>query len=601
MGKIIVEGKKMKRIISLLLLLIFSLIVFSINLDFAAYSEEKYKIVIKDGVKHYGEGYIKYREGIPFIYLKGNSYEIGLQYGVLLKEEINSFYALLDNLENAMMTDLYNESPWYKDILIKLSVPIVMKVKLNSFKKRAPKDYLSQLKGISKGSEVPLKKILKVTFAVDFLSCSSFVKRANDRIIHGRNADNDIQFFSKYPLIAHYNKNGKYSYIDIGIIGIPFLVTGINEHGLTLSWSQATTSTSKSIKGNGSMLMFNRIMEECRNLSDVDKTPKDVDRFVMMIGSMEDGKGAAYDILDDEIQRADMNGHFIFATNRCVSQPMRKKYNSIFDMDWFNSARAYTYKEILSNDQEFTIDEAISLLSNTNFYHYKAKVPPFNGGNINNQGTGSSVVLDPENSIVYFAYGAPFAGFSKWLRYDIKNDEVSVYKNEDERWRDPNVHEYLELKKRCDNVDWQKKDDLHQLAVDIEGSLVKNIRILHFSFWLYNTLKDTIKAKSALNELIERYPDFQLGYEDTGDFYMNHKRYGEAIQYFQEALNAPINNDTKRLYCYEQLAIAYNEIGDETKSMDYYNKVLDLYNSYWIPKQSREKVNRIEKLLRNKN
>ena len=72
----------MKRTISHLLLWIFSLIAFSINfncarsLDFEASSEEKYQIEVKDGAKHFGEGYVTYREGIPFIFLKGDSYEI---------------------------------------------------------------------------------------------------------------------------------------------------------------------------------------------------------------------------------------------------------------------------------------------------------------------------------------------------------------------------------------------------------------------------------------------------------------------------------------------------------------------------------------------
>jgi hypothetical protein len=139
-----------RRTISSLLLLASSLIIFSINLNCAATSEEKYQITIKDGAKHFGEGYVIYREGIPFIYLKGDSYEIGLQYGVLLKEEMKSFYAHLDSFEKTMMTKIYKQSPWYMDIIIKLSYPFVMKKKLNSFKKRTPKDYLGNLRACPK-------------------------------------------------------------------------------------------------------------------------------------------------------------------------------------------------------------------------------------------------------------------------------------------------------------------------------------------------------------------------------------------------------------------------------------------------------------------
>jgi tetratricopeptide (TPR) repeat protein len=564
-------------------------------------SEKEYQTGVREGVRYFDQGYLEYREGIPFLYVKGDPYNIGLQYGVLLKEEINSFYVHLDSLENAMMAEVYKESPWYMDIIIKISTPFVLKKKLQSFKERVPEDYLAQLEGMSEGSGVPLNEILKVTFGSDWLSCSSFIKNVDGRIIHGRNADHDvIQFFSRYPLIAHYDKDGKYNYIDIGIIGTPFAVTGINEHGLTLSWSQATTSTSKPFNGKGTTLMFNRILEECRNLNDVDETSKNVDRFVTMIGSLEDRTGAAYDIVDQKAVRTDLRDGYVYATNRCVSQSMRKEYNSVFDMDWFNSARAYTYEKTLSNSGEFTIDDAIRLLSNTDFYDYKEKIPPFEGGNINNRGTGSSVVLDPQNCTVYFAYGAPYAAFSRWIAFNYKTNEVSVNKDEDERLGDPDFVEYVELEKRWKDVDWDNNDKLRQMTHEIEQTSIENFWTLHSSCWACNALGNPEKAEVIINRQLEKYPDFQTGYANMGFLYMNQEKHDEAIEYYEWALVAPITNDRKRLYCYEQLAAAYADVGDQINSLECYRKALDLYNSYWIPENMIERVNEIEKLLRKK-
>ncbi len=586
----------MKRINSPLLFLAFSLIAFSINLNGQATSKENYQITIKDGGKHFGEGYVTYREGIPFIYLKGDPYEIGLQYGVLLKEEMRSFYTHVDSLEKDMISRLYKQSPWYMDIIIKISYPFVMKGKLNSFKKRAPDDLLAQLKGMSEGSGVPFNKILGVAFGPDFISCSSFIKKVGGRIIHGRNADHYIQFFSRYPLIAHYDKDGKYSYIDIGIIGIPFAVTGINEHGLTLSWSQAT---SRPFKGKGTMLMFNRILEECRNLNDVDTISENVDRFVTMIGSLEDRMGAAYDIVDQKAMRTDLKGGYIYATNRCVSPAMRNEYNSIFDTDWFNSAREYAFEKTLSSSEEFTIDDAIRLLSNTDFYDYTGKVPPFKGGNINNNQTGASAVLDPDNCTVYFAYGVPYGAFRKWFIYNYKTDEFSVYKNEDNRLHNPDVVAYMEVEQRWKDVDWENKDELRQMALEIEELSVENFWMLHNSCWAWYDLGDSAKAEAIINRQIEKYPDLLTSYSNKGFYYMYQKRFDKAIEYFSRALDATITNERKQMYCYEQLAHCYAEIGDEAKSRDCYSSILEFYNRYWIPKQSREEVKRIEELLRN--
>lgn len=587
----------MKRTISQLLLFALSLIIFSIHLDCTATSGEEYQFEIKDGVKHFGEGYVIYKESIPFVYLKGASYEIGLQYGVLLREEMQSFYTHVDAMEKSIMANVYKQSPWYKDLLIKIAYPFVMRGKLKAFKKRTPDDFLAQLKGMSDGSGVPLKKILSVAFGPDFISCSSFIRKVNGRIIHGRNADHGIeQFFARYPLIAHYHKDGKYSYLDIGIIGTPFAVTGINEHGLTLSWNQATF---KPFKGKGTMLMFNRILEECRNLNDVDKISKNVDRFVTMIGSLEDRTGAAYDIVDQKAVRTDLKNGYIYATNRCVSPAMRKEYNSIFDMDWFNSAREYTFEKTLSSRREFTIDDAIQLLSNIDFYDYTGRVPPYKGGNINNNQTGSSAVLDPENCTVYFAYGNPYCGFYEWFVYNYKTDEVSVYKNEDDRLHDPDVVEYMEVEQHWKDVNWNNKDELRQMVLEIEGLSVENFWTLHNSCWAWYELGDTVKTKAIIHRQIEKYPDFLTSYSNMGFYYMFQKRFDEAIEYFERALDSPITNESKQMYCYQQLAPCYAEIGDEAKSRDCYSKILEFYHRYWIPEQSRGEVKRIEELLRN--
>ena len=102
------------------------------------------------------------------------------------------------------------------------------------------------------------------------------------------------------------------------------------------------------------------------------------------------------------------------------------------------------------------------------------RIPPFKGGNINNKQTDSSVVLDPENSTVYFAYGAPYGAFFRWLMYNYKTGEVSVYRNEDDRLHDPDVVEYMELENRWKDVDWENNDALQQMVLEIERASAEN-------------------------------------------------------------------------------------------------------------------------------
>ncbi|MEW6681163.1 MAG: hypothetical protein AB1297_09155 [bacterium] len=48
-----------------------------------ALSGKAYKVKSKDGVEYFDKGYLEYKEGIPFLYLAGKPYNVGLQYGVI--------------------------------------------------------------------------------------------------------------------------------------------------------------------------------------------------------------------------------------------------------------------------------------------------------------------------------------------------------------------------------------------------------------------------------------------------------------------------------------------------------------------------------------
>ena len=107
----------------------------SVN-NFYVPSGKEYSVEVRGNKKFFKVAHVEYREGIPFLYLKGDSYEIGLQYGVLLRKEMKSFYAEADSLEDLMMNKIYDESPWYMDFVIWISSPFVVISKLKSFRQK---------------------------------------------------------------------------------------------------------------------------------------------------------------------------------------------------------------------------------------------------------------------------------------------------------------------------------------------------------------------------------------------------------------------------------------------------------------------------------
>jgi tetratricopeptide (TPR) repeat protein len=136
------------------------------------------------------------------------------------------------------------------------------------------------------------------------------------------------------------------------------------------------------------------------------------------------------------------------------------------------------------------------------------------------------------------------------------------------------------------------------IALKLSNSPIKNIFTMHVSWWIYNQLGMNKNAILMVSELIASYPDIEIGYDDYGDTLLRTKNYNDAINYYQKALNAPLITQSDQVYLFEQLAVAYHEIGDEPRSRVYYQKAFDLYKSYWIPKYLEDKVNGIKKLLR---
>ena len=127
-------------------------------------------------------------------------------------------------------------------------------------------------------------------------------------------------------------------------------------------------------------------------------------------------------IVNNEVLRTDLKDRFIYATNRCVSQSMRKKYNSISDMAWTNTAREYMYREILLKDNEFTIDDASAITYLAAIVNYD------NGAVLYLNGHEAGRLNMPASDVGYDTLAATNASGLKalLLNYDYLQDGVNV-------------------------------------------------------------------------------------------------------------------------------------------------------------------------------
>jgi len=557
-------------------------------------SGREYPVEVRDGVKYFSQGRLEYRLGVPFLQAKGDAYDVGLQYGVLLKEEIGVVFRKFQRFQKEMLDRMLRDRPWYQRLGVRLIAPLLLEFRIRSFRSRIPKEYLSQMKGMSEGSKIPLDKLLSGLFYED-LACSQFMVVSGGRFLHGRNADYNIPFLGEHPMVSRISKTGKYSTIDVGVVGLPYVVSGINEKGLTLTWSGANETK---LTGRGTMLYFNRILEECGDLSQVEKIGKNVDRFITMIGSSEERQGVLYDIVGDGIARNAMNGKMAFAANRCVSEDMAKRFNTIEDWDWNNRGRLDKYREVMSGLEKWDVDDAIALLSNTDFYHYREVVPVLGSAETINHGqTLLSTVLDPQNGAVYFAVHPHYAAWSRWIRYQYRTGEISVYKPKDERLGDPRIRKFLELKAKFNSFDRNDPSLIAGLSLELERSNLDNAWALDWLCSLDIEKSDWPKAAGFADRLMEKYPDLGLGYARKARVLKGLSKDEEAIEYYRKALAAPLANEYEKAYWFEALAWLYQKAGNRGQALENAGKSLDLFNEFGRPPGMDARIRQLEDLV----
>ncbi len=559
---------------------------------------KKYDIEVKEDIRYFGNGYLEYKESIPFLHLKGEPYEVGLQYGVLLKDGVRE----INDYTKGLIAESQKRLPWYTKIFSKIFTGYFLNRKIGSLKKRLPQSYLDEFRGMSDGSGVPLKDILFTAFLLEMGGggCSSFIVKDDHRIVHARNLDLNIEVLAKHPVIVDYNLKDRLQYVSVSCVGVPFVLTGINEQGLSYSINLVEASEPYDGKDFNLFLEFNRIIETCKNFNEVDSVLKDIrprSGWLLIIGSKIDNSGAVYDVLGDSFVRNDIEKRDIYAANMFISTNMMRRHQSIYATEHWNTARLDKYEELSQKDKEHNIvDEAIRILSNSDFYEYNDRIPQ-TIATINNNMTLQSAVLDIDSNAIYFSYHPYYAPWSRWMKYDYETNDVTLYKEADQRLNHPDVINFVELFEESKMLNWKKKSEMKEFAIQVEKSGLENLWALRELSRLYNEIGDDTKAKEITDRIILKYPDVVWGYSYEGYLLKQKKNYQDAINYYQKALDAQINTDYERAHHYSELAFLYDLIGKRAESKAYATKAIDLYKSYWVPDWLRKQINKLEDLL----
>ncbi|MGM0408459.1 MAG: C45 family autoproteolytic acyltransferase/hydrolase, partial [Bacteroidota bacterium] len=285
-----------------------------------------------EGVRVFHDGELVIKENIPFLTVKGNAYETGLQYGVLLNDYLLEMDHTIDSL-----VENYVGSFFLKKWIANATVGF----KIRKIEKAMPDHFIREFEGMAEGSDLSLKEIKTLAYFPQLffkISCSAFILKNEDHMVHGRNLDwPGIEVLTHFPLIVNYHITGKTPITNLTFIGYPGVYTGMNHSGLSMSinMNSAPAENEKNIDDYNIDIPLafkvRDILENSENIAAVDEMFKGYSShaWFITVGSKSDFSGAIYELTRGRVIKNEMQDDFLAVANLSLSDVGRYQYSPI--------------------------------------------------------------------------------------------------------------------------------------------------------------------------------------------------------------------------------------------------------------------------------
>ena len=354
---------------------------------------------------------------VPLLDVCGTHYEMGLQYGVLMRPEIMETLAAYQRMIAGMAANMdipaeFLIQQWYSFIQMMAA--------------RIPQRFHEEAQGISQGSGIPLDDIFALTFAYDFAmagGCTSvLMRKENGGIIHARN--NDTSGFGGAELgritaVVRRRPEGFHTTTQIDYPLLLGIETGYNDQGL--AFSEETYRLREPDPDRFSLnILVRLIMEECSTLEEL---PAYFNRYPVLAGygevwsSRHEARGWLVEKTPYGWTKQELTEDILWNFNT-IGSPELKEYEQVQktlrnDDDREAVARAYPRKET------YTPQDAINFLRSAHdgareYIHFGTR------RGICNIGTQQSMVFDPHGQGVYLSWGEQYC--SRAIFYYIHED-----------------------------------------------------------------------------------------------------------------------------------------------------------------------------------
>lgn len=367
--------------------------------------EDQY-VIEKDSDKFiFQQGYAFKRANTPVqLSLSGTHYEMGLQYGVLLKHEIR---AMADGLDRLIAFHA-------KEMNIPKSLMnLYFKLQIKRLSCKLPKRLNQELQGISEGSGVNMDTLYAINMFDDLMhtmGCTSVVALADDgTIIHGRNEDLYLGMeLGMKQVIVQYHPKGYHSFVSVSFPGFVGVSTGYNSNGLGYSHHSRYAKNANFI-GYSQFSVPRMALEECSTIDEVISFYNDKPIVVGDAHTWSDRNrrtGCIIETAPDPkhpIKVVSMDRNVLWHINRYIDPYYAANAENEYSGDAeFNNAREHnlTHRIDKAQTQFSSMDDVISVLK---------EEKGLQGENYNLSGITRGICnIDTQQMIIFHPHGAGF-------------------------------------------------------------------------------------------------------------------------------------------------------------------------------------------------
>lgn len=564
--------------------LVIFLLLFSFGCNIFGANDYQAQIKTNGQIHTFLKGEVNRAYRIPVLKLKGTYYEMGLQYGVLLKSEVIEIAKKFDVLINSVKDRI----PWY----LKPFTGMLLNWHIGQLEHRLPQKYKDELKGIAAGSGVPYSTLVFFTFGGGSLEpgCTLLFADLKNRIIHGRNFDFDLLFLGEYPVITEYNHEGEQSYVNFGVVAYPGFFNGVNKNGISITLNYGMGTYHKNQKGLPMGLKIREMLAKSTNITEAEKVLQqyetDESGWILAMASAKEKRAAIFDVFDNTIKKREMsNEQNLYAVNRIFSplrygpnQEARKYLKMSVYGNQSNVTRSMAVEKRLSGKGVRSIDEMLDLFTSVEFWGNQI---PYGTGSIavNYEKTLNTIIMDLQNDTVYFASEGGFSAWGTIHQVNINDMSIKVYRNELPQRRAKPVKDLLDWVDKYQTLSFQRNYQKVFEITNLTDELTP--RQLYYLYKSYQKEPQEawgLKIIKLADKLLIKYPDFGFLYKVKGEILYHKGNYQKAVYNLEKAYNSKINYESEQLEVLINLIKINQQLKNKVKGEYFIGQYCALYD-----------------------